>query len=74
MFEPTREFGNEFLNLLQQIQGVKYGDKELELVKTLYAKRMENKENSDKKVELDAASDFLVNLEPEKAAQILESL
>lgn len=74
MFEPTREFGNQFLNLLQQIQGLKYGDKELELVKTLYAKRMENKDNSDKKAELDAVSDFLINLEPEKAAGILETL
>lgn len=74
MFEPTREFGNEFLNILQQVQGMKYGDEELELVKTLYAKRMENKDDVNKKAELDAASEFLVNLEPEKAAEILKTL
>jgi len=74
MVEPTREFGNGFLNILQQRQGLKYGDKELELVKSLYRKRMEYKDNSSKKFALDTVAQLLINLEPEKAEQVLATL
>ena len=74
MFEPTREFGNQFLNILQSKQGLQYGDKELEIVKKLYAKRQQYQDDLTKKSALDAASQLLIDLEPEKADEILEKL
>lgn len=74
MFEPTREFGNQFLNILQGKLGLNYGDEELELVKKLYAKRMEYKYDLTKKAALEDASQCLIDLKPAKAAQILETL
>lgn len=74
MFEPTREFGNQFLNILQSKQGLQYGNEELQLVKKLYAKRMEYKDDLTKKPALDTASQCLIDLDPAKAAEILETL
>lgn len=74
MFEPTREFGNQFLNILQSKQGLKYGNAELELVKKLYEKRVQYQSDLIRKATLDAASQSLIDLEPEKAAQILDLL
>lgn len=74
IFEPTREFGNQFLNILQSKQGLQYGDVELELVKKLYAKRVQYKDDLTQKAALDYASQCLIDLEPEKAAQVLDTL
>lgn len=74
MFEPTREFGNQFLNILQSKQGLHYGNTELNLVKKLHAKRIQYKTNVAKKAVLDNASQLLINLETTKAAQILGTL
>ena len=54
--EPTREFGNGFLNILQQKQGPRFGNEEL--VKDLYKQRMAHKGNKAVQEKLDEASRF----------------
>ena len=75
MIEPTVEFGNHFLNILQSKIGVRdFGDHELELVKQLYYKRKANSENSTKLNELDQVFQALVRLEPQTAEQLLAKI
>ena len=74
MVEPTREFGNGFLNILQQKQGLEFGNDELELVKLLYKKRMEYKGVRAVKSLLDEAAQHLIDLKPAKASEILRNL
>ena len=72
IIEPTREFGNQFLTILQQRLGVAYGEKELLLVKQLFDARRANV--SAWSEQLDAAAEALVHLRPEEARQILDRL
>ncbi|ODM94040.1 hypothetical protein Ocin01_12638 [Orchesella cincta] len=74
MIEPTREFGNGFLDILQQSLVPQYSTKELDIISDLYKKRVEYANQKGIQSILDQASDALANLEPEKAAEILRTV
>lgn len=74
MIEPTREFGNEFLNIMASALKLPYGDKEFNLIRDLYLKRQEFKGRAEVLSQLDAVNEALNNLEPEKAAKIFNSI
>jgi len=74
MVDPTREFGNGFLDILQQTLVPQYSTKELDIIQDLYHKRKQFSTNQQVQTVLDKASDALVNLEPENAAKILATL
>ena len=74
MVEPTIEFGNQFLTILQQKLGVKYTERELNLVKSLYFKRKEHSNDKVKLSVLDQASEALNSLNPDDAERILNSI
>ena len=71
MIEPTREFGYSALTTLQQKLGVPYTQTQLELVAKLYQQRKDNAGNSTKQAQLNEAFNYFVNLQPDKAATIL---
>jgi hypothetical protein len=74
--EPSLEFGNGFLNILQNKLKVPYGDRELNLIKEYYAlrKKFETEGNKASQAKLDDVYDALNHLQPEKAAQIMSTL
>jgi len=74
MIEPTKEFGNGFLNVLQSALQVPYGDRELNLIKQLYVKRKQNSGKSHVLSTLSDANKALNNLDPDKAEQLLNSV
>ncbi|CAG7731803.1 unnamed protein product [Allacma fusca] len=74
MVEPTREFGNGFLNILQNTLGVPFGNAELETVKKLHSLRVMHKNDKTKNAVLDIAARHLADLKPQEAAQILNTL
>jgi len=74
MIEPTREFGDTYLRQLQEKAGVPYGGRELGLVKDLYFKRQEHKDNKAKMDELQVAFEALAALEVDIAEKILNSV
>jgi len=71
MLEPTKEFGNQFLTILQQKLGVPFGEDELVLIKNLYLMRKEFTGNARANNELDQAAKALIDLEPERAKEIM---
>eukprot|EP00128_Syssomonas_multiformis_P015205 Colp12_sorted_trinity150504_noHs@14653 len=75
MIEPTREFGNGFLNALQNRLGVAYSDRELNLVKAYYLKRKQyaKSEVSAHQV-LDEVYDALNAVMPDRAKELLNGL
>lgn len=74
MIEPTREFGNGFLDVLQQTLVPQYSTRELDIIQDLYRKRVQFSTQQDIQSILDKASDALARLEPEKAAEILAAV
>jgi len=74
MIEPTREFGNQFLNVLQNSLGVPYGDKELNLIKEYYMMRKKFEGQKTANDKLDQVYEALNGLQPEKAAGIMKTL
>jgi hypothetical protein len=74
MLEPTLEFGNQFLTILQGHLEVPYTEKELNLVKDLFFKRKAYAKDSAKIALLSAAADALNSWNPQEAERILNSL
>lgn len=74
MIEPTREFGNGFLDIIQQSLVPQYSSREFDIISDLYKKRVQFKTNQDVQSVLDEAADALVNLNPDMAAEILATI
>jgi hypothetical protein len=74
IIEPTREYGNSLLEIVQDFTGVSYTSKELEKIMDLYNLRGKYGESSDNKKYLDQAFYYLVSLQQEKAFQLTDSL
>jgi hypothetical protein len=74
MFEPTVEFGFNFLAQVQQFTGVPFGEDELELVYKLYRLRKENPGNTAVQAQLGQASANLAALDIGAARAILDSI
>lgn len=74
MIEPTREFGNGFLDIIQQALVPQYSSREFDIIGDLYKKRVTFQGRHDIQTVLDHASDALRNLEPQKAAEILATV
>lgn len=72
--EPTAEDQYLFLEIIQDFTGVSYELPELELIHQYYQKKKENKDNTEAQQILDAAYQFLVNLEVDKAREELQKL
>lgn len=74
IFEPTVETGFNYLKQIQTYTGVNYGEKELKLVYRLYQLRKHYASDAGVQHQLDLASAHLVNLEINKAAEMLNGL
>jgi hypothetical protein len=74
MLEPTREFGNQFLTILQQKISAVYGEDELNLVKALYDKRVLYKGDAAKQAELDLVAADLIAVRPTDAKVRLSTI
>jgi hypothetical protein len=74
MIEPTLEFGNSFLNVLQDRLKVPFGNRELEFIKELYMKRKEFSGSEKIQGKLDKVFDALNNVEPDLAEKLLKSI
>lgn len=72
--EPTREFGNQFLTILQQKIGSIFTETELILVKNLYDKRVEFKGDAAKQAELDLVAADLIAMNPQSARAKLNTV
>jgi len=71
MVEPTREFGNGFLNVLQQKLKVPYGDREINLIKDLYNKRKQFEGQKEVQSNLDQVQAAILDLEFDHVEQLL---
>jgi len=74
MIEPTREFGNGFLNTIQNTFGVATGDRELNLAKDLYYKRKEFVGQTKAQSQLNKVAAALLDNEFDTAETILTSI
>lgn len=74
MFEPTCEFGYEFLTRLQDFLGVPYGEYELTQIKRLYDLRQDYENDSLTQLALDRVFDHFVALEDSDAVWLMDSI
>jgi hypothetical protein len=76
IIEPTREYGNQFLNILAGALGVNAGDNEFNMVKQLYVLRKEAEKNKDfaKLQKLQEVHEALNSVEYERAAELLSGI
>ncbi len=74
MFEPTIEFGYDFLTTIQEYTGVSYSQTELELIFDLYQLRKEFLGDAEKQDQLNQVFSYLVSLQVDEAATIINSL
>jgi len=74
IIEPTREFGNGYLNILQDKLKVPFGNRELDMIKDLYMKRKHYQGRMDIQAKLDEANEALNNVQPDIAEAILNSI
>lgn len=74
VIEPTKENGYKYLTILQNFTGVKYGQQELKTILQWYTLREKYKGNTEKKLILDQAFDYLNKLMPDKAKEIMNGL
>jgi hypothetical protein len=74
IIEPTLQYGNSLLEIVQDFSGVNYTAKELEKIMDLYNLRKKYGGTSDNKKYLDQAFYYLVSLQQEKAFQLTDSL
>ena len=74
VFEPTMEFGFDYLVALQDFLGVPFGKSELETVYRLYRLRKENAGNQSVQNLLDQASDYLNGLQVDQAIAIMDDI
>jgi len=74
MFEPTVEFGFQFLEKVQEFTGVSSSVSDLELIYNLYLLRKEYSNNTDIQKELDVVFNHLVTLDISEARLLLNSI
>lgn len=74
MIEPTVEFGYSFLEQIQAFTGVEYDKEILELIYQYYLKRKELKNDTAAQATLDEAFIALIELDTEKAANLIMTL
>tara|TARA_B100000575_G_C23143524_1_gene666568 strand:+ start:9987 stop:11672 length:1686 start_codon:yes stop_codon:yes gene_type:complete len=74
MFEPTAEFGFQFLEKVQEFTGVSSSVSDLELIYNLYLLRKEYSNNTDIQKELDVVFNHLVTLDISEARLLLNSI
>ncbi|MBU94681.1 MAG: hypothetical protein CL669_03710 [Balneola sp.] len=74
MFEPTVEFGFQFLEKVQEFTGVSSSVSDLELIYNLYLLRKEYSNNKDIQKELDVVFNHLVTLDISEARLLLNSI
>ncbi|MEO1414672.1 MAG: glycoside hydrolase family 71/99-like protein [Bacteroidota bacterium] len=74
MFEPTQEFGFQFLEQIQQLAGVSYDKTDLERVYQYYLERKENVGNAPAQETLDEIFDALNTLDVTTADSLLATL
>ena len=74
MFEPTVEFGFQFLEKVQEFTGVSSSVSDLELIHNLYLLRKEYSNNTDIQKELDVVFNHLVTLDISEARLLLNSI
>jgi len=76
MIEPTREFGNGFVNILASALGVPAEDKEFNLIKNMYLKRKEARASGDSELlrKLQIVDDAINALEYGKADELFSQL
>lgn len=72
VFEPTRETGYTYLSKIQNYTGVNYSTTDLEQVNRLYELRKKHQGDMDTQNELNKVRDYFVNLEIEKAIQLMD--
>lgn len=76
MIEPTREFGNGFLNILANTLGVPVGDKEFNLVKELFFRRKDAEAKKDFALtqKLEEVNELINSVQYERAAELLRAI
>ena len=74
IFEPTEEFGFQYLEKLQQFSGVSYDIDVLEIIYQYYLKRKEYAGNASVQETLDEAFDALNDLDVEAADSLISTL
>lgn len=74
MFEPTFEFGFDFLNQLQTFLGVSYGTEELEQIHRLYLLRKQFADSSEIQIQLDEVFDHFVSLNVDEAKSLMDNI
>ncbi len=74
MFEPTVEFGYQFLTITQDKLGVSYEQYELEQIHRLYTLRKEHADNVEYQIELNAVRDCFVALDVDAAVAGMDNL
>lgn len=72
MFEPTLEFGYDFLRHMQFYLGVEHGVEELKQISRLYDARVQLENDSYKQTILDQASEAFSHNEPEIARGLID--
>ncbi|PFH12383.1 carbohydrate binding protein with CBM6 domain [Collimonas sp. PA-H2] len=74
MIEPTQQFGYSFLTAMQQAFGVSSSQSELQLIYTLYQKRVKYSGNTGMEQKLDQAAGYLAAHQVSSAAAIINSI
>lgn len=77
MIEPTREYGNQFLNMLASALQIPHGDKEFNTVRDLYIKRKEYEAKGKKQLmesKFNEINELINHLQYAEAAAALEKL
>lgn len=72
MFEPTLEYGYQFLTELQQFLGVSFGEKELEQIHRLYLLRKKYANDPSAQTQLNQVFDHFVNLRVDEAIDLMD--
>ncbi len=72
MIEPTVEYEFLFLEIIQEFTGVTYDRDELQLIHEYYKAR--SQEQGERSEELEEVFNALIELEPDKARQLLDEL
>lgn len=74
MIEPTHEFEYEYLQKVKDFAGVRSVDSGFDLIYSLFEKRKQFRQNSMIQKKLDQVFYYLVSMQPELAADIMEDV
>ncbi|WP_431242138.1 hypothetical protein ACQ9BO_19720 [Flavobacterium sp. P21] len=74
MFEPTVEFGYNYIEKVKTFAGVKNTESFFADISKLYNLRIEKKGNADAQKKLDQAFNYFVSMQPAKAKQLLSEI